>query len=421
MDSSSSSHPVNCPCKYVPLHASSHTLATYGLLSHGHSSRVRLLPSPVGSFVHLSPDSSGLTCLHYSSQHNHVSDVRLLLDMLLRANASLPDPALSFVSAVSFASPSLARGCTPLHRACYSGSLSSLSLLLSSFSSCLLSAVPSSRLTVQAAIQTALMARDYSTGDGKTCVAKAASAGRPAVLSAVLNFAATEFGREFVGELLQLPKGVCLVPTDEVGPPAAVSPLVALASSDGASSYSSSPYSRWDEVAGGPPDWSLVVKVILSYTSYASTPDHPLPPFYELSSSSDPLPPPQHPAYDLSPLPAACPPGCEECPADVLSSWTAAFNKALDRTPAVNPPAPQQPTLLSFPPDDPPTDPPSNLPAAAAAKPNEPPASEPPKAKGAQCARCGDVVFILKLFFDNESGGHVRLCRSCFDKAASEV
>ena len=135
-----------CTCKLLPWNLSTNTAAEYGDL---------------GSITHrMGKDSSKTTAsepLHLAAQHGHISVTSFLLQKGFHADSG----SMNYKTA----RPNTA---TPLHRACYSGAIGCIQLLLDHGSD--------------------LLARDTSFGDGMTPLHKAVKGGRFVAVAVIMKF-----------------------------------------------------------------------------------------------------------------------------------------------------------------------------------------------------------------------------------------
>ncbi|GMI23240.1 hypothetical protein TeGR_g13290 [Tetraparma gracilis] len=289
--SSSSSHPATCPCKFLSLNLSIFTSSSLGAPAPpSRPVKLRPISSPSGSsYTALPTDDYGYSPLHYAAQNNHVPLVSHFLSLLSAAN---PSPA-SLSLALSHSAPPLPPGCSPLHRACFSGAVPSLLLLLP-------------HLELQA-----LLLADASTGGPPmTPLQKCVVAGRAGSAYVLLCRAAS------------LPAPALLSVLNPSSVPA--SSLASYWRSFSSSHGDVDPASRWDSVAGSPGSLPPTLAAILSFL-----------PHLEPGSSPPPLP-----------LDAAAPVLLPAPAADPAAVWSSQFRLAC-------PPAPA-PALQPAPEPDPP-------------------------------------------------------------------
>lgn len=139
--SSTSKDRKECPCKRIPLSLSSFTAAEYGNLhslqqKQQHHTAIR--------------DSTGQTLLHIAAQHGHTAVVAWLLQ---QEDTSTTGSDI---------------GCTPLHRAAFSGAIGPMHLLL----------VQQEQTRGHEAVRLLLLQPDTSFGDRRTVLHKACAGGR---------------------------------------------------------------------------------------------------------------------------------------------------------------------------------------------------------------------------------------------------
>ena len=154
----------SCPCKRLPLVLSSYTAAEHGDV---HSLQRRHQRQGNARSNHQDDTTGGITPLHLAAQHGHVAATAFLLQ-----RQTSPNPGKD--------------GATPLHRASYSGASTTMRLLLEH-------ARKEDRVasrTSPSKLQEALLARDTSFGDKRTPLHKAAAGGRFLAVQLLLETAA---------------------------------------------------------------------------------------------------------------------------------------------------------------------------------------------------------------------------------------
>jgi hypothetical protein len=211
--SSHSIEPTSCPCKRLPLCLSSFTGAEYGdvhsLSRHG----LKQLALRVDSVT-------GDTPLHLSAHHGQVAATALLLQAGCNVNGS--DKSKS----------------TPLHRASFSGAVATMQLLLNE-------------------PECNLLAQDKSFGDNMTPLHKAAAGGRVMAVQLLIQALKSK-------GLLEK----ALLTKDATGS----SPLqVAMNCLERAEETMSS-VARWNELAGGRPDFEMCAQLLRAQQQPAQKP-----------------------------------------------------------------------------------------------------------------------------------------------------
>ena len=166
--------PRQCPCKNLPQSLSSFTAAEFGDL--------RAL-SRLGPAVASRVDIGGCTPLHYAAQHDRTASVSLLLSLGADIDGRASEASGEGVEDSAAwprrgrgggdAPPPRPCGATPLHRASFSGAVSSMRVLIEWGSSS-----PSWSGGGAGGRRCNLLARDVSFGDGMTPLHKAAAGGR---------------------------------------------------------------------------------------------------------------------------------------------------------------------------------------------------------------------------------------------------
>jgi len=259
--SSSSSHPRQCPCKLLPQCLSSFTAAEYGDL-HSLSTK-----PDVAHKVGL----GGLTPLHYAAQNDKASSTAYLLGLGANVDGRprLEDMSISVLHQ-NVGSSSSGRtetkskeawcGATPLHRAAFSGAVSAMQILLEWGSGS--SAAPTSNAASTTSRDTSrrqcdILAQDTSFGDKMTPLHKAAAGGRPLAVQLLVETLRSRNHQEYSymheeSDLLR--RGLTALDSQGRTPlevAKAIDPLEEAKS-----------VKRWDSVAGGGPDWTRCIAIL---------------------------------------------------------------------------------------------------------------------------------------------------------------
>jgi ankyrin repeat protein len=276
----------SCPCKRIPLSWSSFTAAEYGdcdrletlyaskKTSSNASSRIENISG-------MNP--GGTTPLHLAAQHGHVSAILFLLQ---------EQPSVSSESGQGFA--------TPLHRASFSGAVGTMRVLLD-------------HATKNGRDREELLARDFSFGDGRSPLHKAAAGGRYLavllLLRALKERGLLSMGLQQVDAQGRTPAQVACFEEEQV--------IAGNAS-----------VQRWDVVAGGPANWQQCIILLEHAALRVNRPVRPnkdpsqtaaMSRSNVLSSSDTHLPP------------------CLDCSNEngtpcVTATWEAAFRQALQQS-----------------------------------------------------------------------------------------
>lgn len=257
--SSSSSHPRQCPCKLLPQCLSSFTAAEYGDL-HSLSTK-----PDVAHKVGL----GGLTPLHYAAQNDKASSTAYLLGLGANVDGRprLEDMSISVLHQ-NVGSSSSGRtetkskeawcGATPLHRAAFSGAVSAMQILLEWGSGS--SAAPTSNAASTTSRDTSrrqcdILAQDTSFGDKMTPLHKAAAGGRPLAVQLLVETLRSRSHQEYSHEESDLLRRG-LTALDSQGR----TPLEVAKAIDPLEEAKS--VKRWDSVAGGGPDWARCIAIL---------------------------------------------------------------------------------------------------------------------------------------------------------------
>lgn len=183
--------------KGVPLCLSSFTAAEYG--------KIEALSRKDASSLLNASDSGGNSPLHIAAQHGHL-------------------PVCQWLIAVVGFSPDVKNkgGATPLHRSSYTGAVECMSVVIDALHNA----------------RQVLLAGDYSFGDGRTALHKAAAGGRPLAVLLLLEHLRRH---DMIQDALSSQDAEGLTPLQ-------------VAIESGSSKANAT--ARWDSVAGGPSDWN---------------------------------------------------------------------------------------------------------------------------------------------------------------------
>jgi len=206
MSQSNKSGRKTCTCKYLPWNLSTNTAAEYGDLgslshriTHGKTSAATSEP------------------LHLAAQHGHIAVTSYLLQNGYNADSGSKDAVCE------------PNNSTPLHRACYSGAIGCVKLLLDHDAN--------------------LLCRDNSFFDGMTPLHKAVKGGRYHVVALILKHCTSE---KILNEILEARDSPNRTPLE----------LALELDSKGEEEILS--LRRWDNVAGGLADFAKCVELLES-------------------------------------------------------------------------------------------------------------------------------------------------------------
>eukprot|EP00562_Extubocellulus_spinifer_P033633 CAMPEP_0178681636 /NCGR_PEP_ID=MMETSP0699-20121125/1342_1 /TAXON_ID=265572 /ORGANISM="Extubocellulus spinifer, Strain CCMP396" /LENGTH=426 /DNA_ID=CAMNT_0020326109 /DNA_START=3444 /DNA_END=4725 /DNA_ORIENTATION=+ len=305
-----------CPCKLLPQCLSSFTAAEYGDL-HSLQSRTDVAHR-VGP--------GGMTPLHYAAQNGHAAATALLLGLGADVDGR-PNVREMSVSVLQEGWNYIEKserawcGATPLHRASFSGAVSSMQVLLQWNGGGGSDACNDRK-------QCDLLAKDTSFGDMMTPLHKAAAGGRPLAVQLLLEtlrnrtYTAGASDSETKSTLRQ-----GLMALDFQGR----TPLEVAKCIDPVEEAKS--VKRWDSVAGGRPNWQQCVAILQNAErevgldqSRSSSHDIQVLASAAAIGKTEQLPPlPKHLLDSVSCLDC----GVEDGGTCLTSSWEAAFRSAL--------------------------------------------------------------------------------------------
>ena len=200
------SHRPDCPCRNLQRKYSLITAAEFGVVSSEH------LLSDASSKL-----SSGYSPLHLAAQHNNIESTKLLLTQSNICVDGIPKSRGGC-------------GATPLHRASFSGAYSCMKLLLEHGAN--------------------LFAQDESFGDLMSPLHKAVSAGRYNAVKLILNSVTNESDSKRLLQLMDARGRTALNMIQEI-----------LSSSESYDERCRS-VARWNQIAGGEPDWNLSLTIL---------------------------------------------------------------------------------------------------------------------------------------------------------------
>ena len=215
----------SCPCQHIPLSLSSATAAEYGdveSLSRRLYKRTQQRQQPLSTS---SISNAGITPLHLAAQHDHPAAVSYLLS----EGKCDVDTGLHTNDTAPFC------GATPLHRASFSGAISSMQILLD-WGSNSGDNGPVNRANI--------LAKDSSFGDLRTPLHKAVAGGRPLAVQLILMSLRQ---RNLVRD------GLAAVDSQGFTPLTLVRQFTTLNTRELEKEKCS--VRRWDSIAGGVADW----------------------------------------------------------------------------------------------------------------------------------------------------------------------
>jgi ankyrin repeat protein len=268
--------PKSCPCKRIPMHLSSFTAAEYG---DSAALRSRLL-SKKSSSQHKQQrqcptlDSAGNTPLHFAAQHGHTETVA----MLLRTGAYDNMYCNNNTNAMNSDNIQLYQmsGVTPLHRACYSGAIGTVRLLLEHIITIVAKNTTNNNNdnnnSNEHVLTSILLLPDTSFNDYQTPLHKCVSGGRYLVVQLLLDFMAHHHLhhhdstiRNSTLLLLSAKDAFGRTPLDVAREKQQRQHLLNNNNNNNNNNDNErQSVQRWDTVAGGYADWDICVQVCLS-------------------------------------------------------------------------------------------------------------------------------------------------------------
>jgi hypothetical protein len=237
-----------CPCKLLPRSLSSFTAAEYGDLH---------ALAKLGRDIATRKDDFGYTPLHLAAQNNHVAATALLLQLGCHVDGDYHDNSSRNDRHGSSC------GATPLHRAAFSGATTAMKLLLEWGNHG--AAYENSREDIPVSsfrqhVRCDLLAKDTSFGDESTPLHKAAAGGRYLAVHMLLE-ALRERDRisgEPPPSTTPSTFQLAIQMKDKLGN----TPLEVARHYFNIQESERHAVARWDEVAGGVPDWGRCVELL---------------------------------------------------------------------------------------------------------------------------------------------------------------
>lgn len=276
----------SCPCKMIPWNLSTNTAAEYGdlgALLHREAKQEQMTKSsssPV-AFEEQEP-------LHLAAQHGHVAIVAYLLNKGYDPNSGIPmDSSVAIHTSTATTNTTTNNddnnnntSTPPLHRACFSGSLGCIQLLLDSGADIAL--------------------KDYSFGDEMTPLHKAVKGGRYRAVALLINFmkanGSLEHALQYRDKQERTPLDLAMelhtLGTDEI---------LSLR--------------RWDKIAGGPASFTKCIELLKDARDFHPTNENQYNTFSSLAS--------------LETLSQCCDCDNQVGVCNNISSWEKAFTKAI--------------------------------------------------------------------------------------------
>ena len=245
----------SCPCKKIPLYLSSWTAAEYGdlhtLLSKSEKESSATTRRHRKQYKWNEKDQYGITPLHLAAQNDHVAVVAMMLKNFVLFEEKKNDNTATVTTTTTTTTPTVVV-VTPLHRASFSGAVTSMKLLLDHFSD-------------QNQLSQIILAQDKSFGDLMTPLHKAAAGGRYLAVQLLLQTLSSLPSSSSSSPLYKL----ALNARDSQNrTPLDVAKEQLQKDYDGSERKS---VARWDQVAGGIADWNKCVQLLSTATTTAAT------------------------------------------------------------------------------------------------------------------------------------------------------